>query len=447
MVSENSNSTSKHKTDHNPGSVGKYLANLLYLATILSVLGFLWKSIASFVRPMLLVMVLFMLSFGCSSQETESKPKVRPVRAIQVGEPQLLGGRWFPGRAEPTEEVNLSFRVGGPLISRPVNVGDVVRVGQILAQIDPQDYALRLANAKGQMGTAIHSLELAEKEYKRFLRIRKEDSGAISEARVDRSLAKRDRSREEVNSLKASVQHAKDQLAYTELKAPFAGSIAGVYVENFQDVKPKQPVLRLIKLSKIEMWVDIPEQLISRASYIKALRVRFDSFPGRELTATIKEIGQEANQATGTYPVNLIMDQPSDFTILPGMAGEVLAEIRLPEDYTGDIEESFGIEIPVAAVFSDTDSKKSCVWVVSEGDETIHRRQVQTGRLSDKGILIREGLLAGEWVVTAGVAYLEEGQKVKLPVVASEASVLPQNNSGSTTSKSAPAAKAESRDN
>jgi RND family efflux transporter MFP subunit len=366
----------------------------------------------------------FLALIGCQ-EEIPQKETIRPVRAIQVGEPQLLGGRWFPGRAEPTEEVNLSFRVGGPLISRPINVGDEVRAGQILAQIDPQDYSVRLENVQGQLGTAMRDLELAGKEYKRLMRIRKGDPGAISEAAVDRALAARERSREEVNSLKAAVQHAKDQLSYTELKAPFDGAIVAINVEAFQDVKPKQPVLRLINLARIEMWVDIPEQLISRTSYIKSLRVRFDTFPGRELSASIKEIGREATQATGTYPVNVIMDQPSDFTILPGMAGEVLAEIELPADYTGDLESSVGVEIPVSAVFSDKSGKQSYVWVVADGDQTIHRREVKSGRVSDDGILIRDGLQAGEWVVTAGVDYLKEGQKVKLPAEISKTSAQP----------------------
>lgn len=381
--------------------------------------------IENLLHPIVLFVALAMLSVGCSSQETESKPKVRPVRAIQVGEPQLLGGRWFPGQAEPTEEVNLAFRVGGPLISRPINVGDVVKASQVLARIDPQDYSVRLENVQGQLGKAMRDLELAEKEYKRLTRIRKQDPGAISEAAIDRALAARDRSLEEIKSLKASVQRAEDQLSYTELKAPFDGSIVGIYVENFQDVKPKQPVLRLVNLDKIEMWVDIPEQLISRASYIKSLRVRFDTFPDSELPASIKEVGREATQATGTYPVNLIMDQPSDFTILPGMAGEVLAEIELPADYSGDLKGSIGVEIPLSAVFSDKDSKQSYVWVVADADQIIYRREVQTGRVSDDGILIRDGLKAGEWVVTAGVDYLEEGQKVKLPTEVSKTSVQP----------------------
>jgi RND family efflux transporter MFP subunit len=397
------------------------------------------------VRSIFLAVTLTILSVGCSSEETDSKPKIRPVRAIQVSEPQLLGGRWFPGRAEPTEEVDLSFRVGGPLISRPINVGDVVRTDQTLAQIDPQDYSVRLKNVKGQLGTAMRNFELAEKEYKRVIRIQVQDPGAISEAVVDRALAARDGSRDEVNSLKASVQHAKDQLSYTKLKAPFDGTVVGIFVENFQDVKPKQPVLRLINLSRIEMWVDIPEQLISRASHIKSMRVRFDTFPGRVLSASIKEIGKEATQATGTYPVNLIMDQPSDFTILPGMAGEAQAEIELPADYTGDLEGSVGMEIPVSAVFSDKDRKKSYVWVVADGDQTIHRREVQAGRVSDDGILIRKGLQAGEWVVTAGVAYLEEGQKVKLPVEVSETSPLLQSNPDKTKTKSNAATESESR--
>ena len=102
-----------------------------------------------------------------------------------------------------------------------------------------------------------------------------------------------------------------------------------------------------------------------------------------------------------------------------------MAEIELPSDYTGDLEGSIGVEIPVSAVFSDKTGKQSYVWIVADADQTIHRREVQTGRVSDDGILIRDGLKAGEWVVTAGVDYLEEGQKVKLPTEVSKTSVQP----------------------
>ena len=92
-------------------------------------------------------------------------------------------------------------------------------------------------------------------------------------------------------------------------------------MENFEDVQNKQAILRLLDDSKIEMIIDIPEHLIINAAYVKDAFVVFDAFPGREIAATIKEIGTEASSTTRTYPVTLIMDQPEDIRILPGMTG------------------------------------------------------------------------------------------------------------------------------
>jgi len=73
---------------------------------------------------------------GCKA-ETPKKEMIRPVRAIQISDPAEFTKRWFPGQAKATQEVDLSFRVAGPLVTLPVNVGDTVRKGQELAKIDP----------------------------------------------------------------------------------------------------------------------------------------------------------------------------------------------------------------------------------------------------------------------------------------------------------------------
>ena len=138
--------------------------------------------------------------------------------------------------------------------------------------------------------------------------------------------------------------------------------------------------------------------------------VRFDTFPDREIPAKIKEIGKEASQTTRTYPVTLIMDQPKDMKILPGMAGKtVRAEGGLPDDAN-----NAGIEVPVSATFSPDETDKAYLWVIDEQTKTVSRREVKTGKLTDRGIMITNGLISGEWIATAGVHYLREGQQVRI---------------------------------
>ena len=361
-------------------------------------------------RNAVFAVVLILLVAGCGKEEAPEQIVARPVKAIKVGDVAQVGGRSFPGQAKATQEVNLSFRVSGPLITFPVKVGDDVEQGRVLARIDPRDYQVNLSNVQGQLDRAKAASARAESEYKRELKIFQEDPGATSKAAVDRKREQRDSARADIKSLEASVAAAKDQLSDTYLRAPYKGTITATYVENFEDVRPKQAIVRVLDPSRIEMIISIPENLISNASYVTKVFVRFDAFPDREIEATIKEIGREASQTTRTYPVTLIMDQPSGITILPGMAGKtVRVEGDLPDQVTGA-----GIEVPVSATFSPDESGKTYLWVIDDQTKTVKRREIKTGRLTDRGITVQEGLKAGEWVATAGAHYLREGQQVRI---------------------------------
>jgi membrane fusion protein, multidrug efflux system len=344
---------------------------------------------------------------ACSEKPGPEKPVIRPVRAIQVADPSKITQREFPGQAKATQEIELSFRVAGPLITRPVNVGDEVAADDVVARIDPRDFEVNLRAVKGQLTLARAAHKRAAADYERAVHILKDDPGAISRSAVDRAEEDRDRALANVDTLEASVQAAEDALSYTYLHAPFDGQVVALYVENFEDVRAKQPIMRILDTSSIEMVVHIPENLISYAPAVTKIEATFDAFPGRAIPATIKEIGTEASRTTRTFPVTLIMKQPKDFKILAGMAGTATAPPPASL-LTGKLE------LPVAAVFSPEEDGKSYVWVIDEGTKTVKRREVTTGELGDRGIQITSGLKSGEWVATAGIHYLSEGQQVTL---------------------------------
>jgi len=357
-----------------------------------------------------IVLILTLLIFwvGCGG-DVEEKKYVRPIRAMMVADVSGLVSGSFPGQTRAENRVNLSFRVGGPLIERPVKVGDKVNKGDILARIDPRDFEVNLRNAEGAFGVAKAELNFAISDYDRALSILKEDPGAISQTLVDRKRQDVNRLKAQVKSLTAQVEAAQDALGYTYLKAPFNGDIVATYVQNFEDALPKQPIVRLLNASRIEMVIDIPESMISGVPYVENIVVRIDPFPDREFVAEIKEIGSEASRTTRTYPVTLIINQPDDIKILPGMAGTASASAKLPETIVDT-----GHEVPISAVFSDEQNNKSFVWLLDEKTKTVKRREVKTGNLTKNGIIIIEGIKAGEWIATAGVSYLREGQQVRI---------------------------------
>ena len=344
---------------------------------------------------------------GCGPAPQPEAPATL-VLVLEVADGSTLTERSFPVRAQASQEVNLSFRVNGPLIELPVSVGDTVEAGDVVARIDPQDYIRALEIVNGQIQTAQASEIRAAADFKRIDNVFKEDPGATSESALDLARNAKDSSAATVRSLLGAVKTAEDKVNYTSLQAPFAGEVVETYVENFETVVAKQPILRLLDPSSIECVVSVPESLIRYAKYVEDITVTFDALPGVEVPATIEEIGREASQATRTYPVTLIMEQPEGAEILPGMAGSTRITSQLPDD----VKES-GMEIPATAVFSLEDADASYVWVVGEGN-AIQRREVQTGQLTARGILIRSGLQAGDQVVTRGVHSVEEGQVVRV---------------------------------
>lgn len=357
------------------------------------------------IRTLLLSSLLVVAA--CEEAPPPAPPK--PVRAVQVVGASDLAEGSFPGRARAEQEVNLSFRVSGKLLQLPVAVGDTVKAGAKVAALDPQDFQQQLNTAQSTLQAAEAEFRRADADYKRLLSVQQQDAGATSQRAVDLALSVRDQARAAAAALEATVQTAKDRLGYTELKAPFTGQVAETYVENFQTVVASQAIVRLLDPSSIEMTVSIPEHLIGYADYVTSVSITFDALPGVEVAGSIKEIGNEASQATRTYPLTLAMAQPKDGKILPGMAGEAKIQASLPESAG-----KTGISIPASAAFADSDIEKTNVWVIDPESKILSKREVETGEPTSSGLFIRSGLTAGEWIVTAGTHTLTEGQQVRI---------------------------------
>lgn len=341
------------------------------------------------IRDALLASLGLALAGGCGTEEAPPPAIIRPVLAMKAADAQAFAERSFTGRAKATREANIAFEVSGRLVERSVLVGQTVEQGQLLARLDPRDFqnALDQAEASQQRAQAFRDrIALAAK------------TGSVSQQELTDAEAG-------LEIARAEVQIRQKALEDSRLYAPFSGTISTILVENHENVRAKQVIMRLLDTSKIEMIVDIPEALISLAPYVKSVKVTFDAFPDREVPATIKEISNEASLLTRTYGVNLIMDQPADIKILPGMAGRASGRPEVP----GNLDET-GVELSVSAVFSD-DGERSYVWVIEDG--VAHRREVEVGQLSARGIIV-SGVKRGEWIAIAGVHTLEEGQKVRI---------------------------------
>lgn len=341
-----------------------------------------------FARTLTFCLVFVTLLAACARPEPEPKA-VRMLRTIEVGSTTDIRNGQLPGRARSADEVDLSFDVSGTLSERPVSIGSMVEEGELIARLDPRDFQANLRSAEADA-------RIAKRNFDRGAELL--ESSFISEAEYDRLEA-------QVDITQANLDLARKALTDSEIYAPFRGVIASLEVENFQSVRAKQPIARLLGVDMIEMVINVSESQMANLPLIEKLEVEFDAFPGLRLPAEITEVGSEASLTTRTFPITLSMKQPEENKILAGMAGTAYATgTTAPDEATGYI-------IPVGALFGEDAGNVSKVWVVGP-DNTVQSRQVTVGRITTAGVQITEGLKAGERVATAGVHTLSEGQEV-----------------------------------
>src|SRR5215471_14648494 len=353
------------------------------------------------IQPLLALALLT----GCGRQDSSTTEEVvRPVRTMTLGVAPESGRRAFPGQAEASEEADLSFRLAGSLIELSANTGDKVKKDQVLAKLDPTDLQVRLRDAEAELGSAEASLEVANGLLTRTRNLVEKKAGPQVE--MDRAAAQVESTKANVAALRTKRDIAQSELGYAQLTAPFDGIIAARYAQNFQTVQARQPILRLLDTSRIKFGVDLPETAMPLLPYAKEIWVTFQAVPGNRLPATIQEVSHEASRSTRTYRLTVLMDQPADVRILPGMSGELRARLEPPST------QAKAMEILASALFEETDGA-TYVWLVDAATMTVHRQQVKALRPTTVGFLV-EGLKAGQTVVTAGVHYLKEGEKVRV---------------------------------
>ncbi len=428
---------------------------------------------------LVLALPFVVLATGCG-KDPEKSTVIRPVRVIRVGEDALAQGRALPGIAAATDAVEMSFRVSGPLIAFPANeIGTLVKKGELLAQVDPRDFDVRLRDAQANLSRARSELtamtrarpeEIAQlnaavaraeaaANFARAEVARSEPlarNNTIAKAEFELIVAKKDLAeadlvqaqeslkigeqgarkedidakQAQVVSLQAALKTTQDQLNDTKLLAPFAGSVAATYAENFELVQAKQPILRLLNTAELKMKVDVPEQAIARVPLVAEVEVTFNAFPDNPIPARVKEIGSEASSTTRTYPVILAFTPPPGLDIRPGMSGFARGKGAPPPD-VADATQKPAFVVPGSAVLLE-DGKRS-VWVVDEKSKKVNRRSVEMEDMTQYGLRIT-GVETGELVVSAGAHYLSEGQQVRLesPATSTEESSTSTSTSTST---------------
>lgn len=332
-----------------------------------------------------IVCMLFGLTLAACSGAGGDREPLPSVRLDTVGLSAAPLVSEFPGRVRAAEEVNLAFKVSGRLRRIAVGEGARVRRGDLLAELDPADYALQL--------------QAVEAEYRRV----KAEAERVMALYADSVVTadSYDKARYGLEQMTAKYENARRQLADTRITAPFDGVLQRRFFEAPTVVAAGMPVVTLLSAAAPEIEIHIPASDYVRRGDFTAFEASFDFLPGRTLPLRLATVNPKAN-ANQLYAVRLAVPADADPLPAPGMN----ALVRITRRGTGDA----GIEIPASALFAC--EGRSCVWVC-RADSTVERREVRILRLTTDGAAqLSAGLEPGERIVTAGVDRLYENQRV-----------------------------------
>ncbi len=326
--------------------------------------------------------------------------EIRPVRTLTVGATPTTATNTYAGEVRARYDSTLAFRVGGKLVSRQVDVGETVRAGQVLARLDPGDLQLGDAAAMAQVAAAQAQFKVAGNDLERVRGLFAK--GYASQGELDRYSSQFEAAKAQLQAAAAQRQQIANQASYSTLTADADGVVTAVLAESGQVVAAGQPVVQLARAGAIEIAAAIPEDRVNSVREGMAVTVSLWAADDKIYPGVIRELSSAADPLTRTYAVRVSVPQAP-----AAMKLRMTASVTIPQP---DLPDS--IHLPAPAMVSQ--QGKAGVWLVQPGTSLVQFREVRFAGVEGNQILASAGLKAGDVVVTAGAAYLREGQKVRL---------------------------------
>lgn len=336
---------------------------------------------------------------GCGNETPQQAP-VRPVRVTVVEKPAAGETLALTGHIRAEVQTCLAFRTDGRLLERMVNIGDTVRSGQVIGRLDPQIQRNLLRQAKADLSAAQGQLVQARNDFERQRTLLAD--GFSPKARFDQMQQALLTTEARVESAKAQLRNAEEQLGFTELRADADGTVTAIGAEPGEVVGAGRMIAEVAQRGGRDAVFDVPAQLIRTAPPDPHVDITLSDDPRITARGRVREIAPQADAVTRTYPVKVgLIDPPAAMRLGATVTGRVV----LPAPT--------GMELPASALTS-ADGRPA-VWVVEPQARTVALRNVEIARHDPASIIVASGLEAGDIVVTAGVQALHPGQKVRLP--------------------------------
>ncbi|TMJ74146.1 MAG: efflux RND transporter periplasmic adaptor subunit [Alphaproteobacteria bacterium] len=334
---------------------------------------------------------------GCEASTAPAPKFDRPVQIQRVSFQNADSEREFVGVVRARYETDLGFRVAGKIVTRIVNVGDSVTVGDVVARLDPEDLRLQVQSAEAELTAATSNLAQAVADFERYSKLKA--NGWASVADFDRKKAASDEAQGRLDRAQRALDLARNQRTYADLKADADGVITATFAEPGQVVAIGQPVARLAHRGEKEAVVALPETWLAEARKSKAI-VRLWADRDRSFDARLRELSPQADGATRTYAARFTIENADD-----AVAFGMTATVTLTQAVDAKIA-----KLPLSAILNRGTGPS--VYLVDTSN-TLILRPVTVASFAEDAALVTRGIAEGDKVVTLGVQKLEAGLKVR----------------------------------
>ena len=342
--------------------------------------------------------VFIALTLTACGKEPAPQEPVRAVKVLVVGASSATTDLEFSGEVRARIESNLGFRVAGKVLSRPAELGQRVKAGQLLAQIDPQDYRANADAAEAQLVSAQINRDVAGADFKRYQDLHAQ--GFISAAELQRREAAYISAQAQWKQAQAQSSVQGNQSGYTRLLADGAGIVTSVDASAGQVVAAGQPVVRLALDGPRDVVFSVPEDKLAQLKAGDKVKVR-QWVDGQVLEAVVRDVSASADSVTRTFIAK---------AALPKEANPVLGSTVTVSMALGGASKI--IKLPTSALRLEAGA--TSVWLLDPNTMTVKAQAIEVNTAEGNDAVVTSGLQNGDQVVLSGVHVLTAGQKVSI---------------------------------
>lgn len=332
---------------------------------------------------------------GCSKQKTEVEQEVPLVMVTQPSSLHLEQ-KSYAGEVQARQQTALAFRVAGQVTQRFADVGDRVKVGQVLATLDVQDAALQLNAARAQLESAQSAAKIASDELQRFQQLL--PMNAVSRSQYDAVKNQYQHAMAQLKQAQSNYAVSSNQTDYNQLRATKNGVITERNIEVGQVLAAGQVAYQLAIDGEREVVIGVPEQAVAEIRVGQEATVSLWSQPDSRFTGTVREISPAADQSR-TFKVKVALRE-GNAQIQLGQSARVFLTRQANQ----------GLYVPLSSVSA---TGQQAFVLVLQADSTVRQTPVTLGAYGRDSVPVLSGLQAQDYVVMGGVHLLRDRQKIR----------------------------------